>query len=330
MQVKRKQGFTLVELLVVIAIIGVLVSLLLPAVQAAREAARRIQCQNNLKQIGLGVLNFEQTHKHFPSGGWHFEWVGDPDLGYGEQQPGSWIFSILEFVEAGNIRQMAAGLQGVDKEQMLAEMSATPIGAFVCPSRRVVAAWPAEPWADALNTTQPAACARSDYAACVSGGYNNVFTDRWLDVFGFPQTLEEAEDDAKWQEEAFFDGQWQPNGAVIPRYPIELREITDGTSRTYFAGEKHLNPDLYELGTSQSDDQSMYIGYDQDNNVSAWEEPLPDTPGSGLQWRFGGAHPGVFQVAYCDGSVHAISYEVELRTHQAMGSRDAGDTEFVD
>src|SRR5688500_8950333 len=119
MDSKRRFAFTLVELLVVIAIIGVLVALLLPAVQAARESARRTQCSNQLRQIALAWQNHHDVHKFFPSGGWGYYWTGDPNRGFGKKQPGSWAYSSLPFMEQGQLHQRGKGATGADLNAIL-------------------------------------------------------------------------------------------------------------------------------------------------------------------------------------------------------------------
>src|SRR5262249_4060955 len=105
----RAAGFTLIELLVVIAIIAVLIGLLLPAVQKVRESSNRIKCANNLKQMGLAALNHESTYKRFPGGGWGERWVGEPDRGTGNSQPGGWIYQLMLFIEQDNLASWGAG-----------------------------------------------------------------------------------------------------------------------------------------------------------------------------------------------------------------------------
>ena len=113
---RARNAFTLVELLVVITIIGILISLLMPAVQSAREAARRVQCQNNVKQLALAMISHETSTKRFPSGGWGWYWVGDPDRGLSWQnQPGGWVYTILPFIEQNNLFQMGTGQPSAQK-----------------------------------------------------------------------------------------------------------------------------------------------------------------------------------------------------------------------
>ena len=169
----HRDAFTLVELLVVIAIIGILVAMLLPAVQAAREAARRTQCMNNLKQIGVGFLNHESAYHHLPSGGWGWWWDGDPDRGHGRAQPGGWLYNILPFIEEAAIHDLGADGSAniITAGQMQgAAMAATKvIPTYACPSRRALQLYPLVALPDgthlALNANAVPAVFRSDYAA---------------------------------------------------------------------------------------------------------------------------------------------------------------------
>ena len=138
---RRQCGFTLVELLVVIAIIGILVSLLLPAVQAAREAARRAQCSNNLRQIGLALLNYESSHRALPAGTWIDFWR--PDNCGGDCRGTSFYISVLPFFEEGALEELYDyrgwnGWLGLPSE-VQSRLSDARIGVYVCPS---VSAWP--------------------------------------------------------------------------------------------------------------------------------------------------------------------------------------------
>ena len=162
----RYRGFTLVEMLVVVAIIGILIGLLLPAVQAARESGRRLQCINNLKQISLAILGHENATKRFPTGGWGRMWVGDPDLGSGDKQPGGWIYNTLPYLEQGILHNMGTGMSGNDKLDAAAKMMAVPLTEFICPTRRIAEILPYHLglYPQTFNASSVSSVARTDYA----------------------------------------------------------------------------------------------------------------------------------------------------------------------
>jgi prepilin-type processing-associated H-X9-DG protein len=326
-----------VELLVVIAIIGVLVALLLPAIQSARETARRTQCNNHLKQLGLAALNFENTHKGLPPGGWGWRWTGDPDR-LGRTQPGGWLYSILAHLEGGTVYTIGKGLPPMQKKTALLKQLQTPIPTFHCPSRRPVRLYYG-PEDQPHNTQQPAdnLVCKTDYAANGGNYCPTEETDFGSGVIKFfpgpgsPTDLSclDKYPNCNWGSYTETNVKSYMNGAVTPRFPVELRQITDGTSHTVFAAEKFLHPDYYDDGfngqthNSCSDTWTAFQGYDWDvirwgNSLTTLKKdytPRPDNYGNATTEncvvRFGGPHNGVFNGVYCDGSVRAISFDVD-------------------
>ncbi|MBN1853988.1 MAG: DUF1559 domain-containing protein [Pirellulales bacterium] len=322
----RPSAFTLVELLVVIAIIGILVALLLPAVQAAREAARRSECSNKIKQLALAAINHAETHKFLPSGGWGWNWVGDPDRGFGERQPGGWTYSVLPYMEEDALWSMGEGVTDAAlKRRLLSEMNAQQPGGFICPSRRTVKPTGVKTHWAPHNCNFIDTSGKSDYAICIGDALQ-------ADYMGFSgpssysqgddldSTVWPADDDPR--SDHFF------NGVCSIRREIKLSQIIDGTSKTYLFGEKYLRPESYDgVGSSGSstydygDNETIFCGFNRDYQRSTYYEPLPDRPGAILSDGFGSAHPGALNMAMCDGSVHTVSYDVDLVIFRYSGVR---------
>jgi prepilin-type N-terminal cleavage/methylation domain-containing protein/prepilin-type processing-associated H-X9-DG protein len=303
--IMSRRGFTLVELLVVIAIVGILVALLLPAIQFAREAARRTSCLNNLKQVGLAAIQHENLRRHYAN-----------KTETGIKQP-SWIIAILPYLEEASLfdewaeivgHRASGPFTGLRQTQgrPYDEIIATPVAGLYCPSRRPAGVYPPTGFAKAPKT---------DYA--LNGGASARPDDiavKWPGIWAprFPGA---------------------PGTATAGPTTIRSKDIKDGLSKTYLVAEKALASDHYLTGLDEGDNGSIFSC--NRGNCVRWAKRVPvhDVKGAENCWschNFGSAHPTSFNAAFCDGSVHSLTYDISFATHAALASRAAGDKVLLD
>jgi prepilin-type N-terminal cleavage/methylation domain-containing protein len=300
-----RPAFTLVELLVVIAIIGIMVGLLLPGVQAVREAARIVQCQNNIRQVALACHNYESTYKQLPGYagelppllvGYELARAADPAYA-----GGTWITQAMFFMEEPNLAQSLVRIVESSNLTITPEVEhavRVPVDTLHCPTRRDADPYPLiEPYRSRYGS----AGARTDYA--MNGGAATV-TDNHLVIHN------------------------EKDGVWVLGKRTKMSRIFDGLSYTYLLGEKAMDSLKYTTGNCFGD-RAPIAGM-KDSRVSshsyvryAARSPQLDSVHNCLVCHdFGSAHPAGWSAAMSDGSVTMFSYSMDIEIHRANASVD--------
>jgi prepilin-type processing-associated H-X9-DG protein len=305
----KRSGVSVVELFVTLAILAIAFGLLLPALQAAREAARRTTCKNHLKQLSQAMLQHEQAFYYFPSNGWSYNWVGEPGRGSGRRQPGSWAYSLLPRLGRADLHQLGAGQSDAARRAAANILVQSSLDVFNCPSRRAVGLSIYDPKFVPVNCDLISLVAKSDYAV-------NAGDDGYQAEAG-PSSLAAGDDPTyPWPDNGRF------TGISFQRSEVGFRQVSDGATYTYMLGEKYMSLEGAAGGLDPGDDQSMFAGFNYD--VGRWSLPgMPPTRDSNAPgfWRFGSAHPKTCQFAFCDGSVREISFWIDDEVSRGFANR---------
>jgi prepilin-type N-terminal cleavage/methylation domain-containing protein len=288
-----RQAFTLVELLVVIAIIGILVALLLPAIQAAREAARRTQCTNNLKQLSLGLHNYHDTYGMFPLPGMIANKFG-------------WNVSLLEQIEQAAIADQINWNQGNHTDANKLQFAAQRIQAFLCPS--------------AVRADEKSKHSSEVWPA---GSGNAVYTIHYYGLMGpigtnssTGQAYRTINRTQSWGGEA--------QSGIFWTYGSRIADVVDGLSNTYLLGEiSWSGMTKYRAWTrgkySDSNGVLQLLAKNSEFPVNSRNETL---------WNsiaFGSNHPGGALFAMGDGSCRFVAETIDFDVYLATASRDGGE-----
>lgn len=315
---RRRSAFTLIELLVVIAIIAILIALLLPAVQQAREAARRSTCKNQLKQIGLALHNYHETHRIFPQGGYG-QSIGSAGASSTNNVSMTFLVMILPFVDQAPLYEEFNLNRGYSYSGNLAAcLNVPPV--YLCPSSNKIRST----HANELSNSRPV------YASHYVGNMGPVGQNP---VTSAPYTLE-CENPSSGTSVPNCRGGNDVGGLGVlggPRSEIRLRDILDGSSNTIMVGEMSGHKYLTEQIAPRSWNRGCHSdSCGSSKNVKYGINVHGFVSGDFNNMSFGSVHEGGCHLLMADGSVHFASENIDMNVYLATASREGGETNTLE
>ncbi len=292
--------------------------------------------RQNLHQMAIGCLALESNHRHLPGGGWGWMWAGEPDRGFGAEQPGGWHFNILPYIDRVDLYDLGKAVAPNTRLAQGQMQAQTPVAIFICPTRRKVQVYFRETASSApyINITDPSPIiGRSDYAANAGSNYSDTSDG------GANPNYDPKYD---WSSEAGTTNSKVEiaTGVIYRASELPLAWIKDGQSNTYLIGERYLCINAYYSGDYCDDDQGWDSGYNYDTqrgtgfgyvDLAGLPAAIPNPPSQdrlglcGCMTNFGSAHPAGFNMAFCDGVVRMINYDINPTLHMQLGHRADGE-----